>query len=60
VCDGRGGAGGVGAVGGVVVRFGHWALRLQELRWPGKGKCNILVEGVDWSMFWSGEDMGHQ
>ncbi len=60
MCDGRGGAGGVGVVGGVVVRFGHRALWLQELHWPGKGKCNILVEGVNWSMFWSSRDVGRQ
>jgi hypothetical protein len=33
---------------------------LQELRWPGEGECNILVDGGDWSVLWSGGDVGRQ
>ncbi len=33
---------------------------LQELRWPGEGECSIHVDGGDWSMLWSGGDVGRQ
>jgi len=33
---------------------------LQELRWlgEGEGECNIPVDGGDWSVLWSGGDVG--
>jgi hypothetical protein len=33
---------------------------LHELRWLGKGECNIPVEGGDWFVIWLSKDMGHQ
>jgi len=33
---------------------------LQELRWPSKGKCDIPMEGGDWSVLGLSGDVGHQ
>ncbi len=61
MCGGRGKVAGIGDVSETVVRSGHRALWVAKATLLGEGKCNILVEDGDWSVFWSGEDVGcHQ